>query len=191
MTRVPVLALSKWAHHSWLPRGVPALTERAQADANARLLARFPQLTAVHAMPPAPRFATLPRPACAKVLRVTAALAHARSLRRVISGAAHETFASLVAPRVLCAIQRDSRGEYEDADLGATLNVFDRADMTAAGLRLALHALGDPALRVLTELRLPCALAQRAAHFRVGGMSAQNACDLLDAAYALAGGEAC
>ncbi|MEX3931626.1 hypothetical protein AB4Y32_07365 [Paraburkholderia phymatum] len=191
MSRVPVLALSKWAHHSWLPRGVPALTERAQADANARLLMRFPQLIVMHAIPPEPWVAALPRPACAKVLRVAAALAHARSLRRVISGAAHGTFAAVIAPGVLSAIQRDSRGEYEDADLGVMLNVFDRSDMTAAGLRLALHALGDPALHVLTELRLPCAVAQRAALFRVSGMSVQNAGDVLDAAYALAGGKAC
>ena len=191
MTRVAVLALSKWTHHSWLPRGERALTERAQGDANAVLLARYPHLLSEHAMPAVPRFAVLPRPACAKVLRVTAALAHARSLRRMVTATAHQMFASRIAPHVLRAIQLDARGELQDVEIGATLNVLDRADMTAAGLRLALHALGDPALRVLIELRLPRAVTQRAAHFQVGDMSTQAASDLLDNAYALAGGEAC
>ncbi|ALL66359.1 Bacterial type III secretion protein (HrpB4) [Paraburkholderia caribensis MBA4] len=138
-----------------------------------------------------PRFATLPRPACAKVLRVTAAFARARSLRKVVSAAAHEKFARSIAPRVLCAVQRDRRGEHDDTDFGAALNVFDRADMTAAGLCLALHTIGDPNLRVLVQLRLPRTLARRAAHFTVGDMSARAARDLLDTAYTLAGGEPC
>lgn len=191
MTGITVLALSRWAHFSWLARGDRALTERAQADANADLLARFPQLAAMQSTPAVPRFAALPRPACARVLRVTAALAHACVLRRVIGREAQKTFAVCIAPHVLHAIQRDSRAEREDVDPGALLNVFDRIEMTAAGLRVALRTIDDPVLRVLVELRLPRTVVQRVADFGVDGMRSEAARDLLDTAYALARGEAC
>jgi hypothetical protein len=191
MTRITVLALSKWAHFSWLPRGERAITERAQADANADLLARFPQLAAMQTKPAMPPFAALPRPACAKVLRVTAALAHARLLRRVVSAEAQKIFAVRIAPHVLHAIQRDLRGDQEDVDQGMTLNVLDRAEMTAAGLRVALRAIDDPSLRVLMELRLPRTVVQHMTHFGVGDTPIKTAHDLLDAAYTLARGEAC
>ena len=74
MIRVPILDLSRWAHHSWLPRGERVRTERAQAEANASLLACFPDVASNDAMKRLPPFAALPRPACAKVMRVTAAL---------------------------------------------------------------------------------------------------------------------
>ncbi|MFM0176097.1 hypothetical protein [Paraburkholderia sediminicola] len=191
MSFVPVLTLSKWAHYSWLPRGERALSERAQADANASLLARFAPLTSGRAIAPVPPFAALPRPACAKVMRVAAAFANARSLRRVVSATAREMFASLVGPQVLSAIQRNARPGFVDIDVGATLNVFDRADMTAAGLQIALHAIDDPAGRVLLQLRLPVAVAQRASRFQASDISPQAASDVLEAAYALAGGKAC
>ena len=194
MTRPTLLALSTWAHFSWLPRGEPARTERAQADANADLLMRFPQLMAlqtVHALPP---FALLPRPACAKVLRVSAALAQARPLRRVISADARKTFAVRIAPRVLQAIQRDGQAlrAEDDMDARMPLNVLDREAMTAAGLRLALRTIDDAALRVLMELRVPRAVAQRAAQFGACEMRVDAARALLDAAYTLLErGEAC
>ncbi|WP_168790489.1 hypothetical protein [Paraburkholderia aromaticivorans] len=191
MTLVPVLALSKWAHHSWLAAGERSLSERAQAAANARLLALFPHLLSQRATPSLPRFAALPRPACAKVMRVTAALAYAASLRKVVSASEHEMFAARIAPHVLRAVQRDPRGGHENANVGVMLDVLDRADMTAAGMQLTLHALGDPTLRVLLELRLPRAVAQRAARFGVCGMSSEAAMNLLDAAYVLTGGSAC
>lgn len=191
MIRVPILDLSRWAHHSWLPRGERVRTERAQAEANASLLARFPDVASNDAMKRLPPFAALPRPACAKVMRVTAALAHARSLRRVVSASARNMFATQIAPHVLSAIQRDARATFDDIDLGAVLNVMNRADMTAAGLRIALHAMDDPALCVLIDLRMPLPVGQRAAHFRAGDMSPRAAAGLLDAAYALAGGKAC
>ena len=188
MTGIVVLGLSNWAHHSWLPKGRRARTERAQARANADLLARFPLLTGagtVSPLPPLPPFATLPRPACAKVLRVAAALAHARALRRVVGAAGQQRFAIRIAPNVLHAIQRDARGKQTDVDLGASLDLFDRLDMTAAGLRVAQHALHELELRVLLELRLPRVVAQRAARFGVGDMSVKTARDLLAAAHAL------
>jgi len=191
MTRITVLALSKWAHFSWLPRGERALTERAQAEANADLLARFPQLLAIQKTPDLPPFAALPRPACAKVLRAAAALAHARLVRRIVSAEARKRFAACVAPHVLHEIQRNSRGKWDDADQGATPDVLDRVEMTAAGLQVALRAMDDPALRVLVELRLPRIVAQRAAQFGACNASVKTARDWLDAAYALAGGEAC
>jgi hypothetical protein len=185
MTGIVVLGLSNWAHHSWLPKGRRARTERAQARANADLLARFPLLTSVSARPPMPPFATLPRPACAKVLRVAAALAHAGALRRIVGAAGQQRFAIRIAPNVLHAIQRDARGTQTDLDLGASLDLFDRLDMTAAGLRVAQHALHELELRVLMELRLPRVVAQRAARFGVGDTSVKTARDLLAAAHAL------
>jgi hypothetical protein len=190
MTRIAILALSNWAHFSWLPRGERATTERAQADANADLLARFPQLTEMPHKPAMPPFCVLPRPACAKILRVTAALAHARLLRRIVGGQAQKMFAVRIAPHVLHAIQRGFHAE-EDVDHDVTLNVLDRADMTAAGLRLAMRTLDDPALRLLMELRLPRTVAQRMAHFSACDTRAKTAHDLLDAAYTLVRGETC
>lgn len=191
MTLIPILALSKWAHHSWLADGERSLSERAQAVANARLLALVPDLPGGRASPRLPRFAALPRPACGKVMRLTAALAYAPSLRKVVSAPEHEIFAARIAPYVLRAVQLDPRGRREDANLGARLNVFDRADMTAVGMQLALLALGDPTLRVLLELRLPRTVAQRAASFGICDMNPEAAMNLLDAAYMLVGGRAC
>ncbi|MBN3754978.1 hypothetical protein G3N95_18670 [Paraburkholderia sp. Tr-20389] len=191
MTRVSILALSRWAHHSWLPRGERARSERAQADANASLLELMPQLASARAIAAVPQFAVLPRPACAKVMRVAASLAHAHSLRKVVSATARESFASRVAPHVLRAIQSDARAKGCDAGIGPMLDVFDRMDMTAAGLRIALHAHADPALHALIELRLPRAVAQRASHFRADDLSPQTASGLLDAAYVLGGGQPC
>ncbi|MFM0054173.1 hypothetical protein PQR64_01020 [Paraburkholderia phytofirmans] len=191
MTLVPVLALSKWAHHSWLADGERSLSERAQAVANARLLALIPDLLSGRATPSLPRFAALPRPACAKVMRVTAALAYAPTLRKLVSASEHKIFAARIAPHVLRAVQREPRGGRDDANVGAVLNVLDRADMTAAGMQLTLHALGDPTLRVLLKLRLPRAVAQRAARLGVCDMNSAAAMNLLDAAYMLAGGNAC
>ncbi|MEM5342734.1 hypothetical protein [Paraburkholderia azotifigens] len=191
MRRVPLLALARWAHHSWLPRGERAHSERAQADANASLLVLMPQLMVERTMPHVPAFATLPRPACAKVMRITAAIAQAHTLRKVVSASAREMFASQVAPHVLRAIQSSALADAADVDVGAMLNVFDRADMTAVGLRLALHAHDDPALRALLQLRLPRAVAQRAWRYGTGDLGAHTASRLLEAAYALAGGRSC
>jgi hypothetical protein len=191
MTRVVMLALSKWAHFSWLPRGERIRTERAEADANADLLARFPQLAAWRTVPALPPFAVLPRPACAKVLRVTAALAHASLLRRIVSAQTQRAFALRIAPNVLREIQRDLRADHEDIDHDMTLNVLDRADMTAAGLRVALRTIDDPVLRTLIELRVPRAVAQRTAQCGASRARVEIARDLLDAAYALGRGEPC
>jgi hypothetical protein len=190
MTRIAILALSNWAHFSWLPRGKRVTTERAQAHANADLLARFPQLAELPPKPAMPPFSVLPRPACAKVLRVTAALTHARLLRKVVAGQAQKTFAVRIAPHVLHAIQRDFHAE-EEVDQGAMLNVLDRADMTAAGLRVAMRAIDDPALRVLMQLRLPRTVSLQMARFSGCDTRVKTAQDLLDAAYRLARGETC
>jgi len=194
MTRIAMLALSKWAHFSWLPRGERARTARAEARANADLLARFASLAALRTPPALPPFALLPRPACAKVLRVAAALAHARSLRRIVSAQAQRRFGILIAPRVLHVIQRDARGLRANAEARAPLDVLDRTAMTAAGLAIALRTLDDPALRVLMQLRMPYAVAQRAERFgvdRADNMRIDAARDLLDNAYALVTEEAC
>ncbi|WP_233868896.1 hypothetical protein [Paraburkholderia adhaesiva] len=122
---------------------------------------------------------------------MTAALAHARSLRRVISASAQQIFSARIASNLLHAIQRDVRGEQEDTDQNVTLNVLDRVSMTAAGLRVALRTIDDPALRILMELRLPRPVAQCMGNIGVCDMRVETAHDLLDAAYALAGGEAC
>jgi hypothetical protein len=185
MSRIALLALSKWAHFSWLPDGARALTERAQANANATLLARFPQLAAIGTTPALPPFALLPRPACAKVLRVTAALAYARSLRRLVGADAQKMFDARIAPHLLHAIQRDPRGAH-DVNLGTTLNVLDREEMTAAGLRVALRVIDDPALRTLMELRVPRAVVQRMVRLGACELRVKTAQDLLDRAYALA-----
>ncbi|HTH60920.1 MAG TPA: hypothetical protein VL689_12290 [Paraburkholderia sp.] len=185
MTRIVILALSKWAHFSWLPRGTRALSERAQADANAALLARFPQLIAVDAPPLMPPFAVLPRPACTKVLRMTAALAHAALLRRLISADAQRIFACRIAPHVLHAIQRDLYTRREQADESVTPNILDRADMTAAGLRLALRTLDDPAERALLQLRLPRAISERSLQFGECGVRVAVARGWVDTAFAL------
>lgn len=191
MTRVVLLSLGNWAHFSWLPRGERALTERAQAEANAGLLMRFPQLAALRAVPEMPPFALLPRPACAKVLRVAAALAHARLLRWIVSADAQQTFAHRIAPYLLHTIQRSVRADLEAVDPGGALNVLDRAEMTAAGLRLALRVIEDPALRVLVELRVPRAIAQRTAQLAACDARVDAIHDLFDAAYVLVRGEAC
>ena len=179
-----VLALSAWAHFTWLPGGERARTERAQAHANADLLVRFPQLASLSAASALPPFARLPRPACARLLRVSAALAHAPALRRVVSADARKRFAVRIAPRVLQAIQRDGQ-TLHDAEARAPLNVLDREAMTAAGLRLALCALDDETLRTLMKLRMPRAVAQRAAQLDACETRAELARALLDAAHAL------
>jgi hypothetical protein len=121
---------------------------------------------------------------------VTAALAHARLLRKVVAGQAQKMFAGRIAPHVLHAIQRDFHGE-EEVDQGLTVNVLDRADMTAAGLRVAMRAIDDPALRVLMQLRLPRTVSLHMARFSGCDTRVKTAQDLLDAAYRLARGETC
>lgn len=191
MTGPSVLALSKWAHHSWFARGKRALGERAQATANADLLVRFPQLAAVRATPELPPFARLPRPAYAKVLRVAAALAHANSLCRIVSEADHEAFAARIAPNVLLGIQRDSRGKHDVARWSVAPDFLNRIDMTAIGLRIALQAYRDPAPFAMMQLRAPREVAQRMDGFGASVMSARVAAHLLESAYARARGEAC
>ncbi|WP_238812260.1 hypothetical protein [Paraburkholderia sp. SG-MS1] len=107
-----------------------------------------------------------------------------------MSADTQKIFSARIAPHVLHAIQRDWRVE-EDMDQGVTLNVLDRAEMTAAGLRVALSAIDDPAVCVLMRLRLPRTVEQRMVQSGVCGMHVKAAHKLLDAAYALAGGKAC
>ena len=109
MSSFPSSRSSKWAHYSWLPRGERALSERAQADANAESARALPPLTSgVRSRrclrSPHCRGRRARRFACGRGarLRALAAQSGQRGLRA-------EMFASLVAPQVLSAIQRNAR----------------------------------------------------------------------------------
>jgi hypothetical protein len=191
MKRIDVLSVGQWAHSGWLERARPVRSERAAAQAHAELLGRYPQLTEIGAAIALPFVVPLPRPAYARLLRIGAALACARSLRRVVFSPARAALDASVAPRLLGAIQRHARAECDDLGLGAPLDFFNRREMTAAGLALVKRALVDPSRGLWLELRLPREIGERSARYDASGVEPELAYSVIDAAWQLMGGERC
>jgi hypothetical protein len=171
----------------------PIRGERALAEASTRLVAEYPQLTRIDFAQTLPCVGDLPRAACARLFRISAALACSRSLRQVITGSAHLAFAKNVAPHMLRTIQKHARAESDDMPLGASLNFFDRREMTAAGLALSLRGLGDggQVQHTWLRLRMPRDVVDAAARFRAADVTIEEARALLDDAQQLMRGEAC
>jgi hypothetical protein len=193
MICLPALSIGKWAHHSWLMRQRPIRGERALADASARLIVEYPQLTRIDFRQTLPCVGGLPRAACARLFRLSAALACSRSLRRVVSGSDHLAFARNVAPHRLRTIQRHARAESDDLPLGAPLNLLDRREMTAAGFALSLRGLGDggDVQHTWLRLRMPRDVVETAMRFHARDVSIEAARALLDDASQLMRGEPC
>jgi hypothetical protein len=190
---LPALSIGKWAHHSWLMRARPVRGERALADASARLIVEYPQLTRIDFRQTLPCVGDLPRAACARLFRVGAALACSRSLRKVVTRSAHLAFARNVAPNTLQTIQKHPRAESDDLPFGAPLNPFDRREMTAAGFALALRGLGDAGevQHTWLRLRMPRDIVDAAGRFHVDEVTIEAARALLDDASKLMRGEPC
>src|ERR1700761_5694089 len=117
MRHAYTFAPAYWAHHSWLEQGQPVRDERTARAAHAFLFTHYPQLVQVALADVPPSLPIWPRPACARLCRIVAALAFAPSLRRVVASQARAAFAAGVAPRLLGEIQRHPRAG------GADLNV--------------------------------------------------------------------
>ncbi|CAB3767876.1 hypothetical protein [Paraburkholderia humisilvae] len=193
MTRLSALSIGAWAHHSWLMREKPIRGERALAEASARLVAEYPQLTRIDFTQTLPCIGDLPRAACARLFRISAALACSRSLRRVVAGSAHRWFARNVAPHVLREIQKHVRGESDDLPVGGPPNFYDRRELTAAGLALSLRGLGDSGevQHIWLRLRMPRDIVEASARFNAGDITTEAARALIDDARQLMRGESC
>lgn len=179
MTAFNALAIVAWAHHSWFDNATPARSERARARAASYLLARVPSIVA--AAPQLPWFATrLTRPLCARLMRVCAALACARSLRLVVSARARSQFSISAGLPPLAALQSHPRGDYEDMPLDTPVDFFSRRSLNVAGLALALRAVADDAQRQWLRLRLPRDWSETAATWRLEGVSPQEARELVE-----------
>lgn len=171
-------APAHWAHHSWLETGQPIRHERAARAAHVFLFSRYPQLVQV-ALADVPAVLPLwPRPACARLCRIVAALAFARSLRRVVTARARVALAVSVAPRLLSAIQRHPRADAADLKVVPPPTLSSRRDMTALGLALAMQAV-DSRYAFWWSLRLPREIAEAAGHYHVHGFSALDARELV------------
>ncbi|MEZ0602490.1 hypothetical protein ACAX43_10135 [Paraburkholderia sp. IW21] len=191
MKHVYACAPGYWAHHSWLGTGHPIRNERAARAAHAFLFGRYPQLVQV-VVPDVPAgLPVWPRPACARLCRIVAALAFACSLRRVIAAQTRAAFAAGVAPDVLGAIQRHPRANTADLTVEPAPSLFSRRDMTALGLALATQAAVDSCHAFWWSLRLPREIAAAATRYRVHGLSALDARELVAAARRLMEGPSC
>ncbi|AXL53185.1 hypothetical protein DSC91_006494 [Paraburkholderia caffeinilytica] len=168
-----------WAHHSWLERGQPVRDERTARAAHAFLFTRYPQLVQVALADVPPALPIWPRPACARLCRIVAALAFAPSLRRVVAVQARAAFAAGVAPHMLREIQRHARANTTDVNLEPTPSLFSRRDMTAAGLALTLRAAADSRYAFWWSLRLPREISEAAVNYRVCDLSAAGARELV------------
>jgi hypothetical protein len=190
---LPALSIGKWAHHSWLMRQRPIRGERALAEASSRLIVEYPQLTRIDFRQTLPCVGELPRPACARLFRISAALACSRSLRRMVAGAEHLAFARHVAPHMLRTIQKHARAESDDLPLGAPLNFLDRHEMTAAGFALSLRGLSDggEVQHTWLRLRMPRDIVESAVRFHARDVTIEDARALLDDASRLMRGEPC
>lgn len=179
MKHRPLLAVADWAHPSWLEEAAPARTERSRAEAASRLFARFPQLP--HAgTTQLPWFAApLARPACARLMRLCAALACACSLRVVVCAVARTQFSRTTGLPWLTALQCHPRGERDDLPLDAPLDFFDRHALTAAGLAFALRATAGAAQRQWMQLRLPRDCAEAAKRWRLPDIAPHTALELV------------
>ncbi|MGA9916498.1 hypothetical protein [Paraburkholderia sp.] len=180
-----------WAHRSWLESGHSIRNERVARAAHAFLFDRYPQLVRVTLADVPPVLPLWPRPACARLCRIVAALAFARSLRRVVAAQARAAFAAGVAPRLLGAIQRHPRADTADLTVEPTPSLFSRREMTALGLALAMQAAGDARYAFWWGLRLPREMSEAAACYRVHGLSAVDARELVADARRLMEGHPC
>jgi hypothetical protein len=188
------------AAHAFLFSRYPQWVERVRAD--------LPRDVSTDLPPDLPPVLPLwPRPACARLCRVMAALAFARSLRRVVTAEARARFALSVAPRLLGAIQRHLRADAADLDLDVDVDLglglgldggaepspslFDRRDMTALGLALAGCAAADAREAFWWSVRLPREIAEAAARYRARGLSTADARALLADARSLMEGYPC
>ncbi|WNC88602.1 hypothetical protein RI103_12850 [Paraburkholderia sp. FT54] len=184
-------APAHWAHHSWLESRQPVRSERAARAAHAFLFGQHPQLVQV-ALADVPVVLPLwPRPACARLCRIVAALAFAPSLRRVVATQARAAFAAGVAPQLLAAIQRHPRADLVDLKVEPAPSLFSRREMTALGLVLATHATADSRYAFWWSLRLPREISEVAARYRVQGLSAGAARELIADARRLMEGQSC
>lgn len=184
-------APADWAHHSWLEDGRPIRNERAALNAHAALFGRYPQLVQVALSDVPPALPIWPRPACARLCRIVAALAFARSLRRVVAAQARTAFAMGVAPRMLGAIQRHPRAAVADLRIEPMPPLFSRREMTAVGLALALEAAADSRYAFWWSLRLPRGISEAASHYQVHEFTAADARELVAAARRLLEGKPC
>ena len=103
-----------WVHDSWLEAGRligHARHERHARAAHAFLFDRYPQLCQVSLAGLPPALPLWPRPACARLCRIVAALAFAGSLRRIVAAPARMAFAAGVAPHLLGTLQRHPRAD--------------------------------------------------------------------------------
>jgi hypothetical protein len=178
MKRAYACAPANWAHHSWLDKGRPVRQERAARAAHASLLSRYPQLVQVSLSDVPPCLPVWPRPACARLCRIVAALAFAASLRRVVSAPARAAFAAGVAPSLLCAIQRHARADGADLQVEPPPSLFSRRDMTALGLAVA-QAAADSRYAFWWSLRLPYEISEAARRFDLRGLSLHAARELV------------
>ncbi|ABE29854.1 hypothetical protein DR64_815 [Paraburkholderia xenovorans LB400] len=172
-------APADWAHHSWLERGRPVRNERAARAAHAFLFGRYPQLIRVALADVPPALPIWPRPACARLCRIVAALAFAPSLRRVVAAQARAAFAAGVAPQLLAEIQRHPRAASGGLNVEPAPSLFSRRDMTAAGLALSLEAAADSRYAFWWSLRLPREIYEAACRYRVRDLSAAEARELV------------
>jgi hypothetical protein len=179
MTSRPLLDISTWAHHSWLPQLRPARSERARAGAAAHLFTRFPMLARAGATQLPWFVGQLERPACARLMRLCAALACARSLRLVVSANAHAQFSLATGLPPLALLQCHPRGEGRDLQLDAPIDCFRRRSLSIAGVALALRATHGEAQRLWMQLRMPRAHAEAAAQWRLHRVPRQAALDLV------------
>ncbi|WP_144142605.1 hypothetical protein [Paraburkholderia sp. BCC1884] len=180
-----------WAHHSWLECGHPVRDERAARVAHAFLFRRYPELVQVACADLPSALPTWPRPACARLCRLAAALAFGGSLRRVVAAQARLAFAAAVAPHLLDTIQRHPRSASADLRVEPAPSLFSRRDMTALGLALAKHAASDASLAFWWSLRLPREMGDAAQRYRMHDVSTVEAAELLCDARRLMEGEAC
>ncbi|MDR5775882.1 MULTISPECIES: hypothetical protein [unclassified Caballeronia] len=179
MKSLPILDVAGWAHHSWCGRATPARSERARAAAALHLFARFPTLAEAGAKQ-LPWFAApLARPACGRLLRLCAALACARSLRLLVSAAAHTQFSGAVGLPPLARLQCHRRGQQPDLRLDSPVDFFNRRSLCIAGIALALRATSGHAQRLWMKVRLPCEYATAAAQWRLPFVSARAALELI------------
>jgi hypothetical protein len=191
MRRAYTCAPAYWAHHSWLEHGKPIRDERTARIAHAFLFGSYPQLVQVALADVPPALPIWPRPACARLCRIVAALAFAPSLRRVVAAQARAAFAAGIAPRLLGAIQRHPRAHAADLLVEPAPSLFSRRDMTAVGLALALEATADSRYAFWWSLRLPREMSETASRYRVSNLSSAEARELVAEARRLMGAHPC
>ncbi|HEX3639581.1 MAG TPA: hypothetical protein VHV99_29685 [Paraburkholderia sp.] len=190
-------APADWVHDSWLESGRlirharHVRHERHARAAHAFLFDRYPQLLQVSLAGLPPALPLWPRPACARLCRIVAALAFAGSLRRIVAAPARMAFAAGVAPHLLGTLQRHPRSGAADLSVEPIPSLFNRRDMTALGLALATRVAANSPYAFWWSLRLPRDVVEAAACYRVQGLSALEAQALIADARRVMEGPAC